>query len=615
MQINELAKKCGCSVQSIVDFLSGLGMDANSISGDLSPEVAALVLDKFEKKYSAEGHTVYLKPIKLGDLSDKIEIPSSHLIMFLLRSGYVVSKNQFLQNDTLRVLADEFGFDLVKEEKRDISVEDGGKKFSELSHRPPVIVVVGHVDHGKTTLLDYIRKTRVASREHGGITQHLGAYRVDTNHGSLVFLDTPGHEAFSMMRRRGMGVADIAILIVAADDGVMPQTEESIKQANEANIPIVVAVNKVDKVDSARIDAIKQQLSQRGVLVEDWGGQVVMVPISAKTGQGVDVLLEMVALQSEMLELKADSMATSEGFILDSHMQKGLGATATFLARHGTIRIGDHFVVGDTGGRIMSIVDSDGKKLKEASPAIPVKISGFDSLPKVGEYLKVVPFSEYKKIKSGKVAAESSVSVKSDEEASLNLILKADTESSSEAIIHSISKQSGSKGINIVSSGVGNINESDIVMAEATGSSIYGFNVKVESKALVLAQKKSINLNLFNIIYKLLEFLEESTRKNIKQEISREKTGEAEVKKVFAIKKLGTIAGFQVKQGKIFKKGEVEAWRDGYKIGEGKIQSLQKDKKSMKEIGVGFEGAMLVDGFDEWQDGDKIIAFVESSQL
>ena len=616
MQINELAKKCGCSIQNIIDFLAGLGVSIHNPSEQLGEGLVAMVLDKFTKTYSAKGISVDLRPIKLGDLSEQIKIPSGHLILFLLKKGHAFNKNQVLHKDILRILSNEFEFTLEEKISEVSNISDQKQRvFENLSVRPPVIVIVGHVDHGKTTLLDYIRKSRVAAKEKGGITQHLGAYRVDTAHGSLVFLDTPGHEAFSMMRKRGMSVADIAVLIVAADDGVMPQTVESIKQAQDAGLTIVVAVNKIDKVDHARVDAIKQQLSQHGLLIEDWGGQIVLVQISAKTGQGVDKLLEMLALQSEMLELKADPTSKAEGFILDSHMQKGLGPTATFLARHGTLLTGDYFVVGDTGGRVVSIVGSDGNKLTTATPAIPVKISGFDSLPKVGEYLKVVAFEEYKKSKLSKTKTEESIYLKSSQESILNIVLKTDTESSREAILHSISKLPDSKNINVIFSAAGNINESDVLMAEATNSAIIGFNIKAENKASMEAQQKSITINTFGIIYKLLEYLQKVIKDSEVPEISREKTGEAEVKKVFAIKSLGIIAGFQVRQGKIFRNGEVEIWRDGYKIGKGNIRSLQKDKKAMKEIGVGFEGAMLVEGYDNWQEGDKIVCFVETSKL
>ena len=616
MHINELAKRCGCSVGDIVTFLSEQGVPNAEQLENLEDELSFELIKHFEKYKYARSAVISLKPIKLGDLSDKIKLPSGDLILFLLKKGHPLNKNQFISVNLLRLLSEEFGFKLEVATVEEKKIEYLSKDLKNLKSRPPVIVVIGHVDHGKTTLLDFIRKTRVASTEKGGITQHLGAYNVQTSHGDLVFLDTPGHEAFSMMRKRGLSVADLAILMVAADDGVMPQTIESIKQAQDAGIIVVVAINKIDKVDKSRIDVIRQQLSQRGLVSEDWGGQTVLAPISAKTGEGVNELLEILALQSEILELQADSTSTAEGFILDSHIQKGLGATATFLAKHGTLKIGDYFTVGDTTGRVVSITDSSGKKLNEATPTNPVKISGFDALPKVGDYLNFVNFEEYKKAKSGKIKKEEEIFAKSIETENLiNLVLKFDTESSKEAIIYSFLKIPGSNRVNVILAGIGNINEGDILMADTTSSIVYGFNVKVEANAYLLAQKHSVNIYLFNIIYKLLEDLEQRLKEGVVPKVRREKTGEAIVKKVFTIKKLGVIAGFQVKQGKILRNSEVEAWRDGHKIGLGKISSLQKDKKSMKEIGVGFEGALLVEGFDNWQEEDKIVGYAFSDQL
>lgn len=616
MRIDELAKKFNCSGRELDEVLSGLGVSIAN-EGFIEDKVYTQIVKELEKKRASK-KTIMLKAVKLGDLADKLDISASSLIMFLLKKGYAFNKNQFISEDVLKVLSEEFGFSLEKHSVEEKSLAlDELKNLDNLETRPPIIVVIGHVDHGKTTLLDYIRSSRVAAKEKGGITQHLGAYRVKTSHGDLVFLDTPGHEAFSMMRRRGLGVADIAVLMVAADDGVMPQTVESIKQAQDANIPVVVALNKVDKVDAARLDVVRQQLSKHGLVSEDWGGQTVMVPISAKTGKGVSDLLEMLSLQSELLELQADASLPAEGFLLDVQIQKGLGATAIFLGRHGTLRVGDSFIVGDSSGRIVSMVDSFGKKIDHVLPAIPVKVSGFDSLPRVGDYLQVITAEEYKKIKSGKIKPqESYVNLSSLGDEVENIIFKFDTDSSKEAIIDAISKSSSLKNrINIVFAGVGDITESDIALAETTGSMMCGFSVKLESKAAAVVQKKNIKINIFDIIYKLLEFLEKSLEKNVAKEVVREKTGEAIVKKVFSIKKLGTVAGFQVKQGKIFKSGEVEVWRGSYKIGQGKINSLQKDKKSMKEIGVGFEGALLVDGLDDWQEDDRIVCFVESTKL
>ena len=479
------------------------------------------------------------------------------------------------------------------------------------------MVVIGHVDHGKTTLLDFIRKTRVAAREKGGITQHLGAYEAKTKYGSIVFLDTPGHEAFSLMRARGIKTADIAILVVAADDGVMPQTVEAIKAAQSINIPIIVALNKIDKVAPAQLEKVKHSLVQYGLTPEEWGGQTVVMPISAKLGQGVDQLLEVVSLQSQLMELVANPNVAARGFILESKLEKGLGSIATVICQQGILRVGDYFIAGNVQGRVSTLIDSAGKRIKEVHPSIPVQVAGFDELPRVGDSFEVVLPEEYKKARQAQVTTSSKFKGSAvAREHALSLIIKTDNVSSMEAVLGALKKLSGKafKEFHVLHGAVGSINESDVVLASDTGALIYGLHTKAESSALVAAQKYKVTIKLFDIIYKMLEDLELVAEQGKPVKMVTKKTGEAVVLKVFDIKSLGVIAGAQIKSGICTRNGKLVIWRGKYKVGEGAIKSLQRDKKAVKEVHAGFECAFLVDGFTEWQIDDRVECYIESPE-
>lgn len=554
---------------------------------------------------------IVLRAMTVGESAIALGKPVQDVIITLLRMGVVATINQSIPEAVVQRLAQAYEIPVVqpvapektqKEEKPTTVVEK-----SKLKERLPVIVVVGHVDHGKTTLLDFIRKTRVAAREHGGITQHIGAYEAKTPQGNLVFLDTPGHAAFSKMRQRGLKAADIAILVVAADDGIMPQTIEAIKFAKGMQVPIIVAINKVDKVDKTRLEVVKRELSQQDLLPEDWGGDVVVVPISAKTGAGVDQLLEMLALQAQMLELRADVAGPAKGYILESKLEKGRGIVATFISQNGTLSIGDYFVCGTTGGRVTSLVDYTGKRINSAGPSIPVQIAGFDDMPEVGEFFEVLPKAEYLATRNA-LAEQKPMAQRLLREGAINLIIKTDTDSTKEALLESLEKLSKKtdKGFNIVDSGIGDITESDVELAFNTGSAIVGLHVKPETNAATLVQRRKVTMDLYNIIYKLLEALElrATAEKQVKME--RKKIGEASVLKVFDIKNLGVIAGSFLKEGRFVKDGFVIAFRRGKKIGEGKIIGLQRDKKAVKEVHAGFEFGFLVDGFNDWQVDDVV---------
>jgi translation initiation factor IF-2 len=558
-----------------------------------------------------------IQSMSVGLFAEKTGHPVSDVIVALLKEGQVCTKNHILSVEQVEALASLYEVEAVRSsvQKKSSIPTDMPPKEKGGEQRIPVVVVMGHVDHGKTSLLDFIRKTRVTTREKGGITQHLGAYEATTSHGNLVFLDTPGHAAFSKIRQRGASVADKAVLVIAADDGIMPQTVESIKAIQALKLPLIVAINKVDKVDKTRLEIVKRQLSQYDLLPEEWGGEVVCVPISAKTGDGIDHLLEMIALQSELMELKAVRTIPAQGYILESRLEKGRGPVATLLCRQGTLRIGDFFSAGSVWGKVTSLVDSSGKKCKEVGPSTPVSVTGFDELAPVGELFRVVTEQEYRK-ERGQKTARASLSARlaaSAGKETVPVIIKADTNSSLEAVMDGLIKlsKSGDKSFFVIHSGIGNITESDVILAETTSALVVGFYVKANKDALAYGRKNKIQVFTFDIIYKLFETLEERLKKT--KDIVKEKTkiGEAIVLKVFDIKKLGVIAGCQVKEGRFSHEGTVSIKRGRREVGKGKIKSLQRDKKVVKEVHTGFECAFLVDGFDEWHVDDVVECYLE----
>jgi translation initiation factor IF-2 len=568
-----------------------------------------------KKEQPASTIELIVHQMSVGEFAEKIKKATTDVIVTLLKWGIVATKNQIISETVVQRLATYYGVSVLKnvENQEIIEVHKKIVSGSTLKKRPPVIVVVGHVDHGKTTLLDYIRKTRVAFKEKGGITQHLGAYEAVTSQGNIVFLDTPGHEAFVKIRQRGIKVADIVILIVAADDGVMPQTIEAIKYALSMKVPIIVAVNKIDKVDSARLEVIKRQLNQYGITVEDWGGDVICVPISAKTGEGVDRLLEMVALQAEIMELRAEVDVPANGYILESSVETGRGSVATVIAQNGILTVGDYILCGNTSGHISSLFDSYGKRIKQSYPSIPAQAAGFDGRPEAGDFFKVVSKDEYLKMKSLGESKSSLAGKRFMYENGINLFVKADNHSSLEAIVEGIDRLSKKlkKGFNILRQDIGNVNEGDIEFAFNTGARIVCFNVKSEANALSLADRRKVSILYYGIIYKLLEDLDKIAEESKDIEMIRTKIGEAVVLRVFDIKKIGVIAGSIIRDGRFVRDGFVVIWRGKTKIGEGKISSLQRDKKSVKEAFTGFECGFMVNGFSEWAEDDRVECFID----
>ena len=560
-----------------------------------------------------------LRPVTVGDFSLKTGKPVSEVIVTLLRVGAVCTKNYLLSEEQVSLLAQTYGIATTKTSLLTKNVQESSslRTAGVGKERLPIVVVMGHVDHGKTTLLDYIRKTRVVAREKGGITQHLGAYEAQTPQGNIVFLDTPGHEAFSKVRYRGAYIADLAVLVVAADDGVMPQTVECIKTLKALEIPIIVAINKVDKVDKVRLESIKRQLSQYELLVEEWGGTTICVPISAKEGTGVDQLLEMIILQSSMMELQGDLDKPGQGYILESKVEKGRGSTATVICRHGTLAVGNYFSAGEICGKIISLKDSFGVSQQHVGPSVPVIVTGFEQLPEIGSLFQVISEKAYRDIKAAHEAVSSArrpaiVSTMPNQKIT-NLLVKAEGNASLEALLDGIDKVSKQTKhpFFIIHTGVGNIMEGDVIFAQTAGAAIIGFGVKADHAATLYARKSGVEIKLFDIIYRIFEHLEAFAKKNEEVKKVVTKIGEANVLKVFDIKKFGIVAGAYIREGRFSEKGSVIIWRGKKAVGQGKIKSLQRDKKSVKEVHTGFECAFMVDGFVDWQQDDRVECFLE----
>ncbi len=535
--------------------------------------------------------------------------------------------NQSLDIDTATLVAAEFGYEV---EKAGFSEEDylapkEADAPESLKPRPPVVTIMGHVDHGKTSLLDAIRKSNVTSGEAGGITQHIGAYHVKTKRGEIVFLDTPGHEAFTAMRARGAQVTDLVILVVAADDGVMEQTREAINHSRAANVPIMVAVNKMDK-PSADPDRVLRELSELGLQPEDWGGETIVARVSAKTREGLDDLLELVALQSEIMDLKANPDKPARGHIVEARLDKGRGPIATVLIQEGTLHTGDNFVCGPFAGRVRALINDQGKKVKEAGPSLPVEVQGFDGVPDAGEEFLVVAddkvarrIADTRAIKRRErdLASESRVTLETflahhdDQEAlTLNLVLKADVQGSLEAITDALQKQSTDKvKINIVHGGTGAISESDILLASASRAIIIGFNVRPAARIKDIAEKENVDIRFYDIIYKLVDDVK-SAMAGLLAPVQKEVyLGQAEVRKVYNLPKVGAIAGSYVADGKIARNAGVRILREGIVVYSGRISSLKRFKEDAREVVKGNECGIGLENFNDIKIGDIIEAF------
>ncbi len=565
--------------------------------------------------------------IQVSELAKLMGVKVGELIKKSLQMGMPVTANQSIDADTAAILADEFGYQVEKAPiEEEILLQYTPPSPEELKPRPPVVTVMGHVDHGKTTLLDAIRKTDVANKEAGGITQHIGAYTVKLEDGRIItFIDTPGHEAFTSMRARGAQVTDIVILVVAADDGVMEQTKEAIEHAKAAKVPIVVAINKIDKPD-ANPERVKSQLAELGLVPEEWGGDTLVANISAKKRIGIEELLELVLLQAEMLELKAAYDRPARGRIIESKLDKGRGPVATIIVQEGTLKEGDIFVAGLTYGRVRAMFDSYGNRIKVATPSIPVEILGFEDLPQAGDDFIVVDeeekarkIAEYRqrKAREAETAKEVKISLeklfeklKEGEIKELNIVLKADTQGTLEALKTSLSKLSTDKvKINIIRAGIGAISESDVMLASASNAIVVGFNVKPTPNAKNVAKDERVEIKFYDVIYQLIDDIKKAMTGLLEPKLEEHITGIAEVRATFKIPKIGIVAGCYVKEGTIHRNNKVRVIRDGVVIFTGNIASLKRFKEDVREVSAGYECGLRIENFQDIKEGDIIEAF------
>ncbi|MFC4387441.1 translation initiation factor IF-2 [Gracilibacillus marinus] len=571
----------------------------------------------------------YSGSINVGELAEKLNKETNEIIKKLMFLGVMATKNQDLDTDAIELICGEYGVEVEQEieiDKTDLATyieEDDQKKLKE---RPPVVTIMGHVDHGKTTLLDSIRNTKVTEGEAGGITQHIGAYQVEANGKKVTFLDTPGHAAFTSMRSRGAQVTDIAILVVAADDGVMPQTIEAINHAKAAEVPIIVAVNKIDK-EGANPDRVMQELTEHELIPEDWGGETIFVQLSALKGEGIDDLLEMILLVAEVEELKANPNRLANGTVIDAQLDKGRGSVASLLVQNGTLKVGDPIVVGNTFGRVRAMVNDLGKRVKSVGPSTPVEITGLNDVPLAGD--RFVVFKDEKTARQiGEMRQQKELEVKRGDKAKvsledlferikqgeikdINVILKADVHGSVEALAASLQKidVEGVK-VNIIHTGVGAIKESDIILASASNAIVIGFNVRPDNNAKQAAESENVEIRLHRIIYKAIEEVEAAMKGMLDPEFEEKVIGQVEVRETFKVSKIGTIAGCYVTDGKISRDAGVRLIRDGVVIYEGEIDALKRFKDDVKEVAQNYECGITIKNYNDIKEGDVIEAFI-----
>lgn len=569
------------------------------------------------------------KTISVKELSKKLNKSTADVIKNLMFLGLMVSINQEIDFEIAKKLCDKYEIKCVQ---KDLEFDSSAyKKITtnntddkNLSKRPPIITVMGHVDHGKTSLLDCIRKTNVTQKEAGGITQHIGAYKVQVNDEVITFIDTPGHEAFTQMRARGAKVTDIVVLVVAADDGIMPQTIEAINHCKSANVPIIVAVNKIDKLE-ANVDKVKQELTEYEIVAEDWGGDTVFVNVSAKTGEGIDELLEMIILTADIQELRANKLSQPIGTVIESKLDKGRGPLATLLVQDGTLKIGDSVVVGNTYGRIRAMYDENDESIKEAGPSIPVLVLGLNDVPDAGDKFEFTKdekvarqISEEKKkwIKdnqnnNSKISLETVYSqIKDGTIKELSLIIKSDVQGSSEALKQSLEKlSSDSIKVKVIHSTVGAINESDIIFASTSNAIIIGFNVRPDNNALLLAEKEKVDIRTYRLIYEALDDIKSAMIGLLDPDIKEVYLGRVEIRQLYKISNVGTIAGCYVLDGKITRNCNVRILRQGVVIFESKLSSLKRFKDDVKEVAKGYECGLSIENFNDLKQDDIIEGF------
>jgi translation initiation factor IF-2 len=651
MRVYELAKILGKSNKDLMKILEDLGVEVKTHMSSIENEVARLVEDALAEtgapKKEAVGEPAPEKrKVKLEEgltikaAAEKIGVTSADAVKVLMSAGMMVPAASAVDEKILEALGRGFGIEFeVTPREADPLREEGEKKKispdkkkkqqetkerSGFTPRPPIVTVMGHVDHGKTTLLDTIRHTNVTASEAGGITQHIGACTVMHEGRPLVFLDTPGHEAFTAMRARGAGVTDVVILVVAADDGVMPQTREAIDHVRAAGVPIVVAVNKVDK-PAAKPDRVRQQLSDAGLVPEEWGGDVVMVDLSAKTGDGIDRLLEMVLLVAEMQDLQGDATVSPEGVVIEAELDKGKGPVATVIVQQGTLKRGDIALFGTSWGKIRALIDTAGKNVNEAGPSTPVELLGLSEVPQPGELFTVVNSereardalsSSRSQIRDlGMPARKASLEdlysqMQEGQKPQLNLLVKCDVQGSVEALCASLEKMATEEvGVSIIHKGVGRIAESDVTLASASGAVIIGFNVRPDANAKKIAEADGVEIRLYDIIYDVIDDVKAAMEGLLKPTLKEQRLGEVEIREVFKIPKAGKIAGCHVTQGLVRRSSRVRVVRAGIVIWDGGISTLRHFKDEAREVKAGFDCGIALSGFQDFEEGDILEAY------
>jgi len=625
MRVYELAEELKIPAKELIGFLNKEGIKVKNHMSTLDKDTIELIKEVIdaEKEKKAKEKKKQLKVIEINklpnlkELSSQLKISLSEIIQKIIQFGTISSVDKEVPVNILKNIAKEYGYKIELSDKlKSKSSLQKKDKTIKLIEKPPVVTVIGHVDHGKTTLLDAIRKTDVTKGEVGGITQRIGAYQIKIDNKKIVFIDTPGHEAFTTMRARGVKATDVAVLVVAADDGVMPQTVEAINHAKAANVPIIVAINKIDKAN-ANVEKVKKGLAKYDLVSEEWGGETLIVEVSALQNKGIEKLLETILLQAEMLDLKANPDLPAKGLIIETKLDKKRGIIASVLIQDGSLKIGDYFIAGISYGKIRSLVDDKGKSIIKAGPSTPVEIIGFCKMPQAGDYFQIVPDDKLAKIiiseredeGRSKIVEESSVSLdnlflemKEGKVDRLSVVLKTDTQGSLDALQEAIKKiKIGDEEVktDIIHAGVGNITETDVMLATASKAIIIGFNIRPDTNVQKIAKSEKVEIRLYKIIYDLIDEIKSALKGYLKPKIEEYICGQAEVREIFKIPKIGTIAGSYVLNGKISKNDNIRVIRDGKLIYEGKVSSLKRFKEDVKEVNSGFECGIGVEKFND----------------
>lgn len=654
IRIYKLADELEMESKELIDILNNLGIEVSSHMSTVEDDTAQLVREMVEEEKRGEEEeteealdtgqetktqevseettedesefVAISEGITIRELADKLDISANNIIKEMMQLGIMTNVNYSLDEDEIEILKEELGLEIKltgeveEEEDKELQLEEIIDRPEDLEPRPPIVTVMGHVDHGKTTLLDVIRKTRVAEGEAGGITQHIGAYQAEYDNDKITFIDTPGHEAFTAMRARGAQLTDIVILVVAADDGVMPQTIEAINHAQAAGIPMIVAVNKIDKAN-AQPDRVKQELTEHGLVPEEWGGETICVSISALKGENIEELLEMVNLVAELEELKANPDRVADGVIIESELDRGRGSIATVLVKNGTLKIGDYIIAGSITGRVRALLNEHGERVEQAEPGTPVIVLGFNDVPAAGDYLRVmederkakeladkrqVKRKEERLKKDTKVSLEDLYrNIQEGEIKELNVIIKADVQGSIAALESSLMNiKSEEVSVNVIHTGVGAINETDVNLASASNAIIIGFNVRPGTNARKAAEKEKVEIKTYRVIYQVIEDIRAAMSGLLEPEYKEIVVGRVEVRETFKVPDVGIIAGSYVKEGEVNRNDYVRLLRNGVVKHEGNISSLKRFEDDVREVKEGYECGIGIEDYNDVKVGD-----------